>query len=119
MHNFITKISKRPNPPKPINKQGKRKSNKMDIFERIQVNPKIESNTTAKLVNPAENWIGRAAKVILENTNKELRSRLQLQQMIDATEVINRFKKIENKNKGKSMIFNIKKTFIPQKINNY
>ena len=39
--------------------------------------------------------------------------------MIDATEVINRFKKIENKNKGKSMIFNIKKTFIPQKINNY
>lgn len=91
----------------------------MDIFERIQVNPNIERNTTAKLVNPAENWIGRAAKVILENTNKELRSQLQLQQMIDATEVINRFKKIENKNKCKSMIFNIKKTFIPQKINNY
>ena len=46
--------------------------------------------------------------MILENINKELRNKLQLQQWNNTTAVINWFKKIEDKNKYKFMIFDIK-----------
>ena len=46
--------------------------------------------------------------MILENINKELRNKLQLQQSNNTTAVINWFKKIEDKNKYKFMIFDIK-----------
>ena len=46
--------------------------------------------------------------MILENINKELRTKLQLQQWNNTIAVINWFKKIENKNGYKFMIFDIK-----------
>ena len=46
--------------------------------------------------------------MILENINKELRNKLQLKQWNNTTAVINWCKKIENKNKCKFMIFDIK-----------
>ena len=49
--------------------------------------------------------------MILKNINKELRNKLQLQQCNNTTAVINRFKKIENENKYKFMIFDIKKFY--------
>ena len=46
--------------------------------------------------------------MILENINKELRNKLQLQQWNNTTAVINWLKKIEKKNKYEFMIFDIK-----------
>ena len=46
--------------------------------------------------------------MILENINKELRYELQLEQWNKATAMINWFKKTENKNIYKIMIFDIK-----------
>ena len=51
----------------------------------------------ARLINPVKNGIGRISKVIVENINKELRNKLQLQQCNNTTAVINWFKKIEDK----------------------
>ena len=50
-----------------------------------------------RLINPAKNEIRRISKVILENINKELRNKLQLQQWNSTTAVINWFKNIEKK----------------------
>ena len=49
----------------------------------------------------------RIGKVILENINKELLNKLQLHQWNNTTAFINWFKKIENKNKYRFMIFDI------------
>ena len=46
--------------------------------------------------------------MILGNINKESRNRSELQQLNNATAVINWFNKVENKNKDKFMIFHIK-----------
>ena len=70
--------------------------------------PNFENNATSRLINPAKNEVGKISKVILENINKELRNKLQLQQWNNTTAVINWFKKIEDKNKYKFMIFDIK-----------
>ena len=95
---------------KTINEQGKKMANKKNILDRIQVNgkeecfvtlkdhkPSFENNATARLISQAKNEIRRMSKVILENINKELRNKLQLQQWYNTTAVINWFKKIENK----------------------
>ena len=104
-----------------INEQGKKITNKKNILGRIQVNgkeecsitlkdrkPNFENNATARLINPVKKEIRRISKVILENINKELRNKLQLQQWNNTTAVINWFKRIEDKNKYKFMIFDIK-----------
>ena len=49
----------------------------------------------------------RIGKVILENIHKELLNKLQLHQWNNTTAFINWFKKIENKNKYRFMIFDI------------
>ena len=123
LHNSVTKTYKKENSniTKTINEQGKKIANKKNILDRIQVNGKeecfvtlkdhkqnLENNPTAILINPVKNEIGRISKVILENINKELGNKLQLQQWNNATAVINWFKKIENKSKYKYMIFDIK-----------
>ena len=70
--------------------------------------PNFENNATTRLINLAKNETGRISKMILENINKELRYKLQLEQWNKTTAMINWFKKIENKNKYKFMIFDIK-----------
>ena len=123
LHNSITKTYKKANTNiiKTMNEQGKKIANTRNILDRIQVNgkeecfitlkdhkPQFENNATARLINPAKNEIGRISKVILENINKELRNKLQLKQWNNKTAVINWFRKIEDKNKYKFIIFDIK-----------
>ena len=123
LHNSITKTYKKTNSTitKTINERGTKIVNKKNILDRIQVSgkeecfitlkdhkPNFENNATAGLINPAKTEIGRIRKVILKNINKELRNNLQLQQWNNTTAVINWFKKIENKDKYKFMIFDIK-----------
>ena len=118
LHNSITKTYKKANSniTKTNNEQGKKIANKKNILDRIQVNgkeecfitlkdhkPNFENNATARIINPVKNKIGRISKVILENINKELRNKWN-----NTTAVIDWFKKIENKNKYKFMIFDIK-----------
>ena len=64
------------------------------MLDRIQLNGKEECSITledhkpilkTRLVNPAKNEIGRISKVILENINKELQNKLQLQRWNNAT----------------------------------
>ena len=123
LHNSITKTYKKTNSniTKAINEQGKEIADKKNILDRIQVNgkeecfitlkdhkPNFENNATARLINQPKNEIGRISKVILENISKELRNKLQLQQWNNTTTVTTWFKKIENKDKYKFMIFDIK-----------
>ena len=68
----------------------------------------FENNAMARLIHPTKNKIGRISKVILKNINKELRNKLQLKQWNNTTAVINWCKKIEEENKHKFMIFDIK-----------
>lgn len=54
--------------------------------------PNFENNaTTAKLINPAPNEIGRISKTIFKNINKELGSQLQGHSWNTATAVIKWF----------------------------
>ena len=55
--------------------------------------PNFENNATSRLINPAKNEVGKISKVILENINKELQNKLQLQQWNNTTAVINWFLK--------------------------
>ena len=70
-------------------------ANKKDILDRIQVNskgkcfvtlkdhkPNFKSNATTRVIIPAKNEIKIVSKVVLENINKELRNKLQLQQQL-------------------------------------
>ena len=103
LHNSITKRYKKANSniTKTINEQGKKIANKKSILDRIKVNgkeeclillkdhkPNLENNATARLINQAKSEIGTISKMILENINKELRSKLQLHQW-NNTVVIN------------------------------
>ena len=123
LHNSITKIYKNSNSNiiKIINEQCKKIAIKKNILDRIKVNgneeclitlkdhkPDFENNATTRLINGVKNEIGRISKMILENINKELRNKLQIQQWNDKTAVINWFKKNEKRNKYNFMIFDVK-----------
>ena len=112
LHNSITKTYKKTNPSivKTINEQGKKIDNKKNIPDKIQINgkeecfitlkdhkPTFDNNTTAKLINPAKNEIRKISKVILENINKELRIKLQLQQWNSTTTVTTGLGKLKTK----------------------
>ena len=66
------------------------------------------NNPTTRLINPAKNELGRISKVILEKTNKQLRTTLNLNQWKSTSNVIEWFTKIEEKNKHKFMMFDVK-----------
>ena len=123
LHNSITKIYKKSNSNiiKIINDQCKKIANKKNIHGRIKVKGKeeclitlkdhklnFENNATTRLINQAKNEIERISKMILENINKELRNKLQIQQWNNTTAVINWLKKNEKRNKYNFMIFDVK-----------
>ena len=79
------------------------------MFDNIKrPQPNFENNATTRLINRTKNEIGRISKMILENINKELLNKLQLQQWNSTTAVINWFKKNEKRNKYNFMIFDVK-----------
>ena len=90
-----------------INTAGKKFAKDKKLLEKMEVNARNEcfitlkdhkdnfaNNPKMRLINPAKNEIGRISKVILSNINKELVTKLQLNQWQSSTEVINWFKNL-------------------------
>ena len=73
----------------------------MDHKENFQNNP------TVRLINPAKNDIGRISKVILDKINSSLIKQLKVNQWKNTQNVIEWFKKIEEKSKYKFIVFDI------------
>ena len=60
------------------------------------------------LINPAKNELGRISKAILDNINKRLCNRLNINQWKNTASVIEWFKRIEQKHLYKFIMFDIK-----------
>ena len=61
-----------------------------------------------RLINPAKNELGRISKAILDNINKRLCTRLNINQWKNTASVIEWFKRIEQKHLYKFIMFDIK-----------
>ena len=61
-----------------------------------------------RLINPAKNELGRISKAILDNINKRLCTRLNINQWKNTASVIEWFKRIEQKYLYKFIMFDIK-----------
>ena len=107
-----------------INTAGKKFAKDKKLLEKMEVNARNEcfitlkdhkdnfaNNPKMRLINPAKNEIGRISKVILSNINKELVTKLQLNQWQSSTEVINWFKNIDNKHECKFIVFDIEQFY--------
>ena len=60
--------------------------------------PNFRSSLPCRLINPSKSNIGKKSKSILDKVNQILRNKLQFNQWKNSENVIDRFKKIENKN---------------------
>ena len=60
--------------------------------------PNFRSSLPCRLINPSKSNIGKISKSILDKVNQILRNKLQFNQWKNSENVIDRFKKIENKN---------------------
>ena len=60
--------------------------------------PNFRSFLPCRLINPSKSNIGKISKSILDKVNQILRNKLQFNQWKNSENVIDRFKKIENKN---------------------
>ena len=60
--------------------------------------PNFRSSLPCPLINPSKSNIGKISKSILDKVNQILRNKLQFNQWKNSENVIDRFKKIENKN---------------------
>ena len=60
--------------------------------------PNFRSSLPCRLINPSKSNIGKISKSILEKVNQILRNKLQFNQWKNSENVIDWFKKIENKN---------------------
>ena len=72
-------------------------------FEYLYIN-----NLTVRLLNPAKNELGRISKTILDKINVNLCNSIQLNQWKNTQEVIDWFKGIDNKQRYKFIMFDIK-----------
>ena len=104
-----------------INKEGMKYAKRANIFDRIEINGTINCFTTLKdhkenfvnhpttrLINPAKNEIERISKSILDKINICLFEKLKLNEWKSTTDVINWFKKIEEKHLHMFTLFGIK-----------
>ena len=66
------------------------------------------NHTTAKLINPSRNEIGRISKHILDQVNTKLVSTLSVNEWKNTISVIKWFKDINDKRLYKFLQFNIK-----------
>jgi len=71
----------------------------------------FENNPSTKLINPAENEIGRISKHILQNLNRSITETLKLNQWNSTKDVINWFKNINDKHLCKFLMFDIKEFY--------
>ena len=104
-----------------INNQGKNILKNKEVIKRMFVNgkqncfitlkdhkPNFQNNPTVRLLNPAKNELGRISKTILDKINVNLRNSLHLNQWKNTQEVIDWFKDIDNKQRYKFIMFDIK-----------
>ena len=93
----------------------------MEILDRIDINSKntcfvtlkdhkenLLNNSAVPLINPAKNELGRISKAILDNISKSLCTNLSINQLKNAANVIEWFKRIKQKHLYKFIILNIK-----------
>ena len=126
LNNAITKTYKKSSQERidKINEGGKKLAEKANISSRMSINgknecfvtlkdhkPNFENKLPTRLINPAKNEIGRMSKSILETTNIKLRNILKIQQWKSTTDVLEWFRKIENKTECKFMMFDIKEFY--------
>ena len=69
--------------------------------------PNFRSSLPCRLINPSKSNIGKISKSILDKVNQILRNKLQFNQWKNSENVIDRFKKIENKNNYAFIKFDI------------
>ena len=92
-----------------------------EILDRMDINSKntyfitlkdhkenFLNNPTVRLINPAKNELGRISKAILDNINKRLCTRLNINQWKNTASVIEWFKRIQQKHLYKFIMFDIK-----------
>ena len=104
-----------------INIQGTTFAKEAKIQDKLEVNgttncfitlkdhkENFMNNPSTRLINPAKNEVGRISKVILDKINTSLAHKLKLNQWNNTKSVIDWFKKIENKQLYKFMMFDIK-----------
>ena len=123
--NAITSTYKKTNNniKKRIDIKGKQIMENVDkgILDRMDINSKntcfitlkdhkenFLNNPTVRLVNLAKSELGRISKAILDNINKCLCTRLNINQWKNTASVIEWFKRIEQKHLYKFIIFDIK-----------
>ena len=68
----------------------------------------FKNNPKVRLINPAENEIGRISKSILDKINHQLRDSPRINQLKDTSGVTEWFLKISDKNRYKFPVFDIK-----------
>ena len=107
-----------------INKNGKKLMKDKDVLNRTLTNRKNEcfitlkdykqnfkNNPKVRLINTAENEIGRISKNILDKINHQLKDSLRINPWKDTSGVIEWFLKIPDKNRYKFAIFHIKDVY--------
>ena len=72
----------------------------------------FQNNATVRLINPANNDIGRISKVILDKINSSLIKQLKVNQWKNTQNVIEWFMNIEEKSKYKLIVFDIKDFYL-------
>ena len=66
------------------------------------------NNPTVRLINPAENKLGRKSKAIFDNIDKRLCTSLNINQWKNTASIIEWFKRIKEKHLYKFIVFDIK-----------
>ena len=115
----LTKISKQAKDQ--INSQGKHILKNKEVIKRIFVNGKqncfitvkdhkrnFQNHLNVRLLNPAKNKLGWLSKTIVDEINVNIRNSLHLNQWKNTKEYINWFKRIDNKQHCKFIMFDIK-----------
>ena len=103
-----------------INNEAKGITEKLNISDRVRKypmknayptlkdhKPNFEQNPTVRVINPASSNIGRIAQQILTRINEQLRQKLGVTQWKSSLDVIEWFKKIENKKNKRFLKFDI------------
>ena len=105
---------------KSINMEAKHISKQLDLDNRIESfaknpafislknhKPNFQSTLPCRLINPSKSDIGKVSKSILDKIKQNLRSMLEFNQWKNSENVIDWFKKIENKNNHVFIKFDI------------
>ena len=110
--------------PKRINREARKIAKIFDVADRLDTMAKKEcfitlknhkehyrTNPKYRLLNPTKNRLGKISKQILQKINKTLRSKLNLNQWQNSSEVIDCFKNIQEKSPHTFTVFDIQEFY--------